>query len=58
MVYYPIPQDRLPVYKGQYPVNPVSETLAEQVISLPMWPTISEESQVQVVKQLKQVLAN
>jgi dTDP-4-amino-4,6-dideoxygalactose transaminase len=56
MVYYPIPQDRLPVYKGQYPVNSVSETLAEQVISLPMWPTISEERQRQVVAGLARAI--
>jgi dTDP-4-amino-4,6-dideoxygalactose transaminase len=56
MVYYPIPQDRLPVYKGQYPVNPVSETLAEQVISLPMWPTIPQTKQEQVVKELERIL--
>ncbi|MEQ8754072.1 MAG: DegT/DnrJ/EryC1/StrS family aminotransferase [Coleofasciculus sp. G1-WW12-02] len=37
MVYYPVPQDKLPVYKGQYPVNPVSDLLAEQVLSLPIW---------------------
>ncbi len=56
MVYYPIPQDKLPVYRGQYCSYEVSDKLAEQVISLPMWPTISEEIQHRVVKQLKQVL--
>lgn len=58
MVYYPIPQDKLPVYKGQYDSYEVSYKLAEQVISLPMWPTISEEIQQQVIKRLHQVLAN
>ena len=57
MVYYPIPQDRLPVYKGQYPVNPVSETLAGQVISLPMWPSIPPSKQETIVDLLKNVLS-
>jgi dTDP-4-amino-4,6-dideoxygalactose transaminase len=56
MVYYPIPQDRLPVYRGQYPSYPVSERLAEQVISLPMWPTINRQQQALVTKTLTQLL--
>ncbi|MFM6005087.1 MAG: DegT/DnrJ/EryC1/StrS family aminotransferase, partial [Sphaerospermopsis kisseleviana] len=31
MIYYPVPQDQLPVYKGKYPVNNVSDLLATQV---------------------------
>lgn len=42
MVYYPIPQDRLPVYQGQYPANPVSDQLAQEVLSLPIWPELSD----------------
>jgi dTDP-4-amino-4,6-dideoxygalactose transaminase len=38
MIYYPIPQDRLPVYLGQYPVLEVSESLTSEVLSLPIWP--------------------
>jgi dTDP-4-amino-4,6-dideoxygalactose transaminase len=56
MVYYPIPQDQLPVYKGQYPLHPVSEELARQVISLPMWPTIKKEMQERVVESLTRAL--
>jgi dTDP-4-amino-4,6-dideoxygalactose transaminase len=37
MVYYPIPQDQLPVYKEKYPKNPVSDMLAGEVLSLPIW---------------------
>jgi dTDP-4-amino-4,6-dideoxygalactose transaminase len=37
MIYYPIPQDRLPVYQGLYPANAVSDKLAEEVLSLPIW---------------------
>ena len=57
MVYYPIPQDRLPVYNGQYPANPVSDRLAKQVLSLPSWPTIDATTQAQVAKRLLEALA-
>ncbi len=56
MVYYPIPQDKLPVYQGQYPKYPISEALAQQVISLPLWPTIPLEVQEKVVEVLARVL--
>ena len=58
MVYYPTPQDLLPVYKGQYSTYPVSEMLAHQVISLPIWPTITEEMQTYVVQTLTRVLSS
>lgn len=57
IVYYPIPQDRLPVYAGQYEPLPNSEILAKQVISLPIWPQISEEQQVRVIEGVKTALA-
>jgi dTDP-4-amino-4,6-dideoxygalactose transaminase len=56
MVYYPIPQDKLPIYAGQYPANPVSDELAKQVISLPIWPTIDKVTQERVVTSLKDSL--
>jgi dTDP-4-amino-4,6-dideoxygalactose transaminase len=56
MVYYPITQDQLPVYKGQYPISPVSDKLAEQVLSLPMWPTLNMEIQKHVKAALQTVL--
>jgi dTDP-4-amino-4,6-dideoxygalactose transaminase len=56
MVYYPVPQDRLPVYAGRYPENLVSNKLAKQVLSLPIWPEISEEVQRQVVEGLARAL--
>ncbi|MGD1898662.1 MAG: DegT/DnrJ/EryC1/StrS family aminotransferase [Phormidesmis sp.] len=57
MIYYPFPQDRLPVYKGQYAANPVSDELGEEVLSLPMWPELSAETSQQVVNALKSSLA-
>jgi len=56
MVYYPIPQDLLPLYKGQYPSYPLSELVAKQVLSLPIWPQIEMGLQERVVKALVEVL--
>lgn len=56
MVYYPFPQDRLPIYDGQYPSNPVSDELGKQVLSLPMWPELSAEVSQFVVKTLRESL--
>ena len=49
MVYYPVPQDQLPIYKGQYPDYPVSDQLAREVLSLPIWPELAKASQRYVV---------
>lgn len=57
MVYYPIPQDQLPIYKGQYEPNPISNQLGLEVLSLPIWPQISEEMQEYVVSAIQEVLA-
>lgn len=57
MVYYPIPQDRLPVYQGQYPVNPQSELMAGEVLSLPIWPELHEATIEQIVENIKQAIA-
>jgi dTDP-4-amino-4,6-dideoxygalactose transaminase len=53
MIYYPVPQDQLPVYKGQYPPNPNSDQLAQEVLSLPIWPEIEVETLQRVVNALK-----
>lgn len=58
MVYYPFPQHLLPVYRGQYPGYPVSELKASQVLSLPIWPKISAETQRKVAQALTDALAN
>ncbi|RZM79709.1 DegT/DnrJ/EryC1/StrS family aminotransferase [Leptolyngbya iicbica] len=57
MVYYPIPQDRLPVYDGQFPTYPVSEQVASEVLSLPIWPEIEAPVQERVVATLKDAIA-
>lgn len=53
MVYYPVPQDRLPVYADLPNRCPVSDRLAEEVLSLPIWPQMQEETQAAVVHALK-----
>jgi dTDP-4-amino-4,6-dideoxygalactose transaminase len=53
MVYYPIPQDQLPIYKGQHPILPISQRLAQQALSLPIYPEITLETQQAVVTNIK-----
>jgi dTDP-4-amino-4,6-dideoxygalactose transaminase len=48
MIYYPIPQDKLPVYNGQYESLSVSELLSSEVISLPIWPELDEAIQKRI----------
>ncbi|MGF1458662.1 MAG: DegT/DnrJ/EryC1/StrS family aminotransferase [Leptolyngbyaceae cyanobacterium] len=57
MIYYPIPQDCLPVYKGQFPTYPVSQQVAAEVLSLPIWPEIEPNVQAHVVAILKEAIA-
>jgi dTDP-4-amino-4,6-dideoxygalactose transaminase len=52
MVYYPVPQDELPVYAGRYAPCPVSQAAAQQVLSLPIWPTIEPAVQGRVARLL------
>ncbi|MDG2991608.1 DegT/DnrJ/EryC1/StrS family aminotransferase [Candidatus Synechococcus calcipolaris G9] len=57
MVYYPIPQDRLPIYQGQYPAYPVSDRLASEVLSLPIWPELNEPTIIHIAEAIKTFLA-
>ena len=52
MVYYPVPQDRLPACRTERSVTPVSEQLATQVLSLPIWPCIGSTVQNSIAHQL------
>lgn len=59
MVYYPLPLHLQPVYKGlgyQAGQLPVSERIATEVLSLPMFPELSPAQQTQVVYSLKDCL--
>lgn len=59
-VHYPIPLHLQPVFqkygykKGDFPV---SEKIAEDVVSLPMHPYLSEEDQNQIVKAIQEAVA-
>lgn len=57
VVYYPIPQHLLPIYRGQFPSYPISEAIAHEVLSLPIWPQISEAQQAYVVREIADALA-
>lgn len=57
MVYYPVPQDQLSVYRGRHPRNPVSDELARQVLSLPIWPSLERAVQERIVAALKAALS-
>ena len=60
-VHYPVPLHRQPVFaalgqgEGSFPV---SEAAGRRVISLPMHPYLTEDQQAQVVRALKESLAN
>lgn len=55
-VYYPVPMHKLPVYLGMNLTLPIAEQCASEVLSLPIWPKITEETQVRVVEALKNAL--
>lgn len=57
MIYYPVPQDKLPVYEGQYGANSISDMLAKEVLSLPIWPELEENNIKRIVEAIAQVLA-
>jgi dTDP-4-amino-4,6-dideoxygalactose transaminase len=57
MVYYPVPQDRLPVYAATRVAQPVSARTAAQVLSLPISPNLGIEDQRAVVDALRRTLA-
>ncbi len=58
MVYYPVPQDQLPVYKGQYSKMPVSDLLRTEVLSLPIWPELERCNIDLMIKVLKTLLVD
>jgi dTDP-4-amino-4,6-dideoxygalactose transaminase len=58
MIYYPIPQDRLPVYQGQYDKNPISDLLATQVLSLPIWAELEQEKIEIITRKITKCIRN
>lgn len=53
MVYYEKPLHKLPVYKDMVVSMSVSEQCASEVLSLPIWPKITEDVQARVIDALK-----
>jgi len=56
MIYYPVPQDQLPIYQGQYPANPNSDILAKEVLSLPIWPEIKPDTLFTIANAIRTAL--
>ncbi len=56
MVYYPVPQDMLPVYTEMYEPCPVSKQISQEVLSLPIWPLMKIHMQEKVVDALENVV--
>ena len=57
-VYYPVPQDRLPVYAGLDAACPVSDRLAGEVLSLPIFPGMTDAQQERVVEAIGDALGS
>jgi len=56
MIYYPVPVHKLPVFASLKYSLKETEKAAEEVLSLPIWPDISVETQLQVIQQLEKAL--
>ena len=50
MVYYPVPCHRLPIYDDMDVSMPNAERLAGEVLSLPIWPQMDDETQDRVIE--------
>lgn len=57
MIYYPIPLHRLPVYQNKYPAFPQCEQLAQEVLSLPMYPELANQTIGEICQTLKRCLS-
>ena len=56
MIYYPVPVHRLPIYADLDYSFPHSEAAAGEVLSLPIWPQISNGTQERVANTLCQIV--
>lgn len=57
MVYYPVPCHKLPIYAGRNETLPQAEKAAAEVLSLPIWPQMTEATIDRVVEALRAALA-
>jgi dTDP-4-amino-4,6-dideoxygalactose transaminase len=60
MIYYPVPCHRLPVYAEEFAAVSLSvaEAAADEVLSLPIWPSIDPEVQERVVGALREAVGS
>ena len=55
MVYYPIPIHKQPMYKKSNKEKlPITEKLSEQIISIPMFPSMTEVQQNHVISKINE----
>lgn len=52
MIYYPIPQDQLPIYAKEYTPCKISQHLGTEVLSLSIWPELGQDTIKTIVEQL------
>jgi len=57
MIYYPVPVHKLPVYANSNCHLPEAERAAGEVLSMPIWPEIAEETQIHIARGLEEALA-
>ncbi len=56
MVYYPIPVHRMPLYASSAGACLETEAASQEVLSLPLWPQITPETQSRVVSEIRAFL--
>ena len=56
MLYYPIPCHKLPVYEDLGISMPLAEHAADEVLSLPIWPTLDPGVQARIVEVIRSTL--
>jgi dTDP-4-amino-4,6-dideoxygalactose transaminase len=56
MLYYPIPQNRLTPFKHLQSDTPLSDQVAKEIISLPIWPQMDKAKQERVAEVVYKVL--
>jgi dTDP-4-amino-4,6-dideoxygalactose transaminase len=57
MLYYPIPQNRLTPFKHLQSNTPLSDQVAKEIISLPIWPQMNMAKQERVAEVCRKVLS-
>ncbi len=56
MIYYPVPLHKLPIYADRPCSLPQSEQMCREVLSLPIWPQMTDETQDRIVQAVRDAL--